>query len=136
MIEAQRIKERVSYDVEMMREVGYCTGIENYSRYFDGRKEGEPPYTLMNYFPDDMLVMVDESHITLPQIRGMYAGDRARKTSLIDYGFRLPAAFDNRPLNFDEFEKSFSQIIYVSATPGPYELSHSGVVSEKRIPPT
>lgn len=136
LIEAQRIKERVSYDVEMMREVGYCTGIENYSRYFDGRKEGEPPYTLMNYFPDDMLVMVDESHITLPQIRGMYAGDRARKTSLIDYGFRLPAAFDNRPLNFDEFEKSFSQIIYVSATPGPYELSHSGVVAEQIIRPT
>ena len=136
LIEAQRIKERVSYDVEMMREVGYCTGIENYSRYFDGRKEGEPPYTLMNYFPDDMLVMVDESHITLPQIRGMYAGDRARKTSLIDYGFRLPAAFDNRPLNFDEFEKSFNQIIYVSATPGPYELSHSGVVAEQIIRPT
>ncbi len=136
LIEAQRIKERVSYDMEMMREMGYCSGIENYSRYFDGRKPGEPPFTLMDYFPDDFIIFVDESHITLPQVRGMYNGDRARKTNLVEYGFRLPAAFDNRPLNFDEFNSRFKQMICVSATPAEYELSLSNVVAEQLIRPT
>mgnify|MGYP004676003259 CR=1 FL=1 len=136
LIEAQRIRERVSYDLEMMEEVGYCSGIENYSRYFDGRKIGEAPYTLMDYFPKDFVVFVDESHITLPQIRGMYAGDRARKTSLVDYGFRLPAAFDNRPLNFDEFLSKVGQAVFVSATPGEFELKNSDKVVEQIIRPT
>ena len=136
LIEAQRIKERVFYDLEMMQEVGYCSGIENYSRYFDGRKPGEAPYTLMDYFPKDFVLFVDESHITLPQIRGMFAGDRARKTNLIEYGFRLPAAFDNRPLNFDEFLSKVNQAIFVSATPAEWELSHSDKVAEQIIRPT
>ncbi len=137
LIEAQRLKERVSYDIEMMREIGYCSGIENYSRYFDGRREGEPPYTLMDYFPDGYLTIIDESHMTMPQIRAMYNGDRARKTSLVEYGFRLPAAFDNRPLNFDEFEKRLNQVVFVSATPAKYELEKSGgEVAEQLIRPT
>lgn len=107
LIEAQRIGERVAYDVEMMREMGYCSGIENYSRYFDGRKPGEPPYTLLDFFPKNFVCFIDESHMTIPQIRGMYNGDRSRKENLVEYGFRLPAAFDNRPLRFDEFEKGF-----------------------------
>lgn len=135
-IEAQRIKERTNYDLEMMKEMGYCSGIENYSRYFDGRKPGEPPYTLLDYFPKGFLLFVDESHITLPQVRGMYNGDRARKTSLIDYGFRLPSAYDNRPLNFEEFNNRIGQAIYVSATPNEYELSISGNVVEQIIRPT
>ena len=135
-IEAQRIKERTNYDIEMMQEMGYCSGIENYSRYFDGRVPGEPPYTLLDYFPNGFLLFVDESHITLPQVRGMYNGDRARKTSLVDYGFRLPSAFDNRPLNFEEFNNRIGQTIYVSATPNEYELSLSGQVVEQVIRPT
>ena len=136
LIEAQRIKERVFYDIEMMREVGYCSGIENYSRYFDGRMPGQAPYTLLDYFPDDFIVFIDESHITLPQIRGMYSGDLARKTNLVDYGFRLPSAFDNRPLNFGEFEKKIGQTIFVSATPGKFELDNSDQVVEQIIRPT
>ncbi len=136
LIEAQRLKERVSYDVEMMREIGYCSGIENYSRYFDGRREGEPPYTLMDYFPDGYLTIIDESHMTIPQIRAMYNGDRARKSSLVEYGFRLPAAFDNRPLNFKEFEKRLNQVIFVSATPAEYERGKSGQIVEQLIRPT
>ena len=135
-IEAQRIRERTNYDIEMMQEMGYCSGIENYSRYFDGRNPGEPPYTLLDYFPNGFLLFVDESHITLPQVRGMYNGDRARKTSLVDYGFRLPSAFDNRPLNFDEFNSRIGQTIYVSATPNEYELSLAGQVVEQIIRPT
>ena len=135
-IEAQRIKERTNYDLEMMKEMGYCSGIENYSRYFDGRRPGEPPYTLLDYFPDGFLLFVDESHITLPQVRGMYNGDRARKTSLVNYGFRLPSAFDNRPLNFEEFNARIGQAIYVSATPNEYELSLAGNVVEQIIRPT
>ena len=136
LIEAQRIKERVFYDLEMIKEVGYCSGIENYSRYFDGRTPGEPPYTLMDYFPKDMLLFVDESHITLPQIRGMFAGDFARKKSLVDYGFRLPSAYDNRPLNFEEFESRINQAVFVSATPGPFEMEHSSNIAEQIIRPT
>lgn len=135
-IEAQRIRERTNYDLEMMQEMGYCSGIENYSRYFDGRRPGEPPYTLLDYFPHGFLLFVDESHITLPQIRGMYNGDRARKTSLVDYGFRLPSAYDNRPLNFEEFNNRIGQTIYVSATPNKYELSLAGQVVEQIIRPT
>jgi excinuclease ABC subunit B len=126
LIEAQRLKQRVRYDMEMMREVGYCNGIENYSRYLDGRTPGAPPYTLLDYFPKDYLLIIDESHQTLPQLRGMYNGDRARKEVLIDFGFRLPAAFDNRPLQFPEFEERRGQSVYVSATPGPYEMEHIG----------
>ena len=133
LIEAQRIGQRVKYDMEMMREMGYCTGIENYSRYFDGRHEGEPPYTLLDYFPRDFILFVDESHMTLPQVRAMHSGDRARKQSLVEYGFRLPAAFDNRPLNFDEFNERIGQAIYVSATPAPYELELSGGFSAEQI---
>lgn len=135
-IEAERIGQRVSYDIEMIREVGYCSGIENYSRYFDGRSVGEPPYTLMDYFPKGFLTLIDESHMTIPQIRAMYNGDKARKTSLVDYGFRLPAAFDNRPLNFDEFNEKLGQTIYISATPGPYELEKADNVVEQIIRPT
>ena len=135
-LEAERIGQRVAYDLEMMREVGYCSGIENYSRYFDGRKPGEPPYTLMDYFPDDFLTIIDESHMTIPQIRAMYNGDQARKKSLVDYGFRLEAAKDNRPLKFDEFEKRLKQTIFVSATPGKYELEKAGQVVEQVIRPT
>ncbi|NLJ41323.1 MAG: excinuclease ABC subunit UvrB [Clostridiales bacterium] len=136
LLEAQRILQRTNYDVEMMREIGYCSGIENYSRYMDGRQIGEPPYTLLDYFPKDFLLIVDESHVTLPQVRGMYAGDRSRKDSLVEYGFRLPAAYDNRPLKFEEFEERLHQVICVSATPADYELSLSSRVVEQIIRPT
>ena len=136
LLEAQRLKERVSYDMEMMREVGYCNGIENYSRYFDGRQIGEAPFTLIDYFPEGFLTIIDESHMSIPQIRAMYNGDRARKTSLVEYGFRLNAAYDNRPLNFEEFNKKIGQTIYVSATPAPYELQKSGQVVEQLLRPT
>ncbi len=136
LIEAQRIKERVSYDLEMMREMGYCNGIENYSRYFDGRLPGQMPYTLLDFFGKDFLMFVDESHITLPQLRAMFNGDKARKTNLVQYGFRLPSAFDNRPLNFEEFNSKISQIICVSATPADYELSLSDNTAEQLIRPT
>ena len=136
-IEAQRIKERVTFDLEMMRELGYCNGIENYSRFFDGRKPGTRPFCLLDYFPDDFLMVVDESHVTLPQVRGMWGGDRARKLSLVNNGFRLPSAMDNRPLNFDEFESIINQIVYVSATPGDFELERTeGVVVEQIVRPT
>ncbi len=135
-IEAQRLKERVSYDVEMMREIGYCNGIENYSRYFDGRKPGDAPYTLLDYFKDDFLLFVDESHITLPQVRGMYNGDKQRKTTLIEYGFRLKSALDNRPLNFEEFNNRINQVVYVSATPSKYEMSRAENVAVQLIRPT
>lgn len=134
---AQRIKERVEYDMEMIKELGHCSGIENYSRYFDGRKPGQKPYCLLDFFPDDFMLVVDESHVTVPQIRAMYGGDRARKTNLVQYGFRLPAAFDNRPLQFDEFMNMLNQVIYVSATPADFELNESeGVVVEQLIRPT
>ena len=136
LIEAQRIEQRTTYDMEMMREIGYCQGIENYSRYFDGRKPGQPPYTLLDYFPKDFLMIIDESHVTLPQIRGMYSGDLARKTALVDYGFRIPSAYDNRPLKFDEFKERVNQLICVSATPGEYELSRASQVAEQVIRPT
>ena len=134
---AKRIEERVKYDLEMLDELGYCSGVENYSRYFDGREEGTPPYCLLDYFPDDMLLVIDESHVTVPQIRGMYGGDKARKDNLVTYGFRLPAARDNRPLMFDEFEQKTGQTIYVSATPDEYELERSeGIVVDQLIRPT
>ena len=136
LLEAQRIAQRTSYDIEMLRELGYCTGIENYSRYFDGRSPGDAPFTLLDYFPDDFIVFVDESHVTLPQIRAMYNGDRARKEALVSYGFRLPSAFDNRPLKFDEFEDRVHQLVCVSATPAPYELGRAGQVVEQIIRPT
>ncbi len=136
LIEAQRIRERVSYDIEMIREMGYTSGIENYSRYFDGRSPGEKPYTLFDYLPDDYLLMIDESHITIPQIRGMFNGDKARKDSLVGYGFRLPSAYDNRPLKFNEFEDHISQLICVSATPGEYEMERADKVVEQIIRPT
>ena len=136
LLEAQRIAQRTRYDIEMMREIGYCQGIENYSRYFDGRKPGDAPYTLLDYFTGDFLVMIDESHVTVPQIRAMYNGDRARKETLVDYGFRLPSAFDNRPLLFNEFEARIGQTIYVSATPGPYEKERAQQVVEQIIRPT
>ena len=136
-LEAKRLEERVNYDLEMIRELGYCSGIENYSRFFDGRKPGARPFCLLDYFPDDYLMVIDESHVTVPQIRAMYGGDRSRKLSLVEYGFRLPAALDNRPLNFEEFERLAPQTIYVSATPGDYELERSGgVVVEQVIRPT
>ncbi|MBP3619910.1 MAG: excinuclease ABC subunit UvrB, partial [Clostridia bacterium] len=135
-LEAERIGQRVAYDIEMMQEVGYCSGIENYSRYFDGRKPGEAPYTLIDYFPNDFLTIIDESHMTIPQIRAMYNGDKARKTSLVDFGFRLEAAKDNRPLKFEEFEKKLKSTIYVSATPSAYELDRAGQVVEQVIRPT
>ena len=134
---ARRIEERVKYDLEMLDELGYCSGVENYSRYFDGREEGTPPYCLLDYFPDDMLLVIDESHVTVPQIRGMYGGDKSRKDNLVSYGFRLPAARDNRPLTFDEFESQTGQTIYVSATPDEYELKKSeGIVIDQLIRPT
>ena len=136
LIEAQRLRERTNYDIEMMREVGYCSGIENYSRYFDGRKIGEAPFTLMDYFPNGFLTLIDESHMTIPQIRAMYNGDRARKTSLVDYGFRLKSAFDNRPLNFSEFNSKLGQVVYISATPAKYELDKAGQVVEQLLRPT
>ena len=136
LIEAERIGQRVAYDIEMMREVGYCSGIENYSRYFDGRKPGEAPYTLIDYFPKGFLTIIDESHMTLPQIRAMYNGDKARKQSLVEYGFRLEAAKDNRPLTFDEFNSKLGQVIYVSATPGKYETGRAGQIVNQVIRPT
>ena len=136
LLEAQRIEQRTRFDLEMMREVGYCQGIENYSRHFSGLAPGEPPYCLLNYFPDDYLIIVDESHVTLPQMRGMYRGDRARKQTLVDYGFRLPSALDNRPLQFEEFESNLRRAVFVSATPGPYELERSTQVVEQIIRPT
>ena len=137
LLEAQRIEERVTYDVEMIKELGYCTGIENYSRYFDGRREGERPFCLLDYFPKDYLTIIDESHVTIPQVRAMYGGDRSRKVNLVDYGFRLPAALDNRPLKFEEFESMTNQVIYVSATPADYELEKcEGIVTEQVIRPT
>ena len=135
-IEAQRIRQRTMYDIEMMQEIGYCSGIENYSRVIEGRPVGSPPHTLLDYFPKDFLLFIDESHVTLPQVHAMYNGDRARKTSLVDYGFRLPCAFDNRPLKFEEFEQRLNQVIYVSATPGEYETTRSGQIVEQVIRPT
>ena len=136
LLEAQRLEQRTNYDLEMMQELGYCSGIENYSRHLTGRKPGEPPFTLVNYFPKDFLTVIDESHVTLPQLRAMYAGDRARKEQLVKYGFRLPSAIDNRPLTFDEFQAQRGQIIYVSATPGPYEMETTDQVVEQIIRPT
>ena len=136
LIEAQRIEQRTNYDIEMLQEIGFCSGIENYSRMMSDRKPGQRPYTLLDYFPDDFLVFIDESHVTVPQVRAMHAGDRARKQSLVDYGFRLPSAFDNRPLNFAEFEKLKGQTIYVSATPADYEKEHSAQTAEQVIRPT
>lgn len=136
LLEAQRISERTNFDVEMMRETGFCSGIENYSRHLTGGKEGEPPFTLIDYFSDDFLIIVDESHITLPQVRGMYAGDRSRKTTLVNYGFRLPSALDNRPLNFQEFESKINQMLFVSATPSVYEAEHELMRVEQIIRPT
>ncbi|WP_034868546.1 excinuclease ABC subunit UvrB [Enterococcus casseliflavus] len=136
LLEAQRLEQRTNYDIEMMREMGYTSGIENYSRHMDGRKEGEPPYTLLDFFPDDFLIVIDESHVTMPQVRGMYNGDRARKQMLVDYGFRLPSALDNRPLRLEEFEKHVNQIVYVSATPGPYEYDQTDTVIQQIIRPT
>ncbi|WP_419742364.1 excinuclease ABC subunit UvrB [Paraclostridium dentum] len=136
LVEAQRIDQRTRYDIEMLKEIGFCQGIENYSRHITGREPGEKPYTLMDFFPDDFLIIVDESHVTVPQVRGMYAGDRSRKSSLIDNGFRLPSAYDNRPLNFNEFEENINQILFVTATPGPYEIEHSTTIAEQIIRPT
>ncbi|MGN0985388.1 MAG: excinuclease ABC subunit UvrB, partial [Candidatus Enterenecus sp.] len=136
LIEAQRIKQRTMYDIEMMQELGYCSGIENYSRVIEGRPAGSPPHTLLDYFPKDFVLFIDESHVTLPQVHAMYNGDRARKTTLVDYGFRLPCAFDNRPLKFEEFEKRLNQVVYVSATPGEYERTRSGQIVEQVIRPT
>lgn len=136
LLEEQRLEQRTTYDIEMLREMGYCSGIENYSRHMDGRKPGEPPYTLLDFFPKDFLLVVDESHVTMPQVRGMYNGDRARKQMLIDYGFRLPSALDNRPLTLEEFEKHINQVVYMSATPGPYELAQTNQVVQQIIRPT
>lgn len=136
LLEAQRLEQRTKYDIEMLREMGFCQGIENYSRHLSGRAPGSKPYTLIDYFPDDFLIIVDESHVTIPQIGGMYEGDRSRKTNLVEYGFRLPSALDNRPLKFEEFENHINQILFVSATPGPYELKHSQKVVEQIIRPT
>ena len=136
LLEAQRLKQRTNFDIEMMREVGYCTGIENYSRILDGRAKGTPPQTLIDYFPDDFLFFIDESHVTLPQIKAMYGGDKSRKTSLVEYGFRLPSAYDNRPLKFEEFEEKLNQVLFVSATPSSYEKEHSENTAEQIIRPT
>jgi len=136
LLEAQRLEQRTKYDLEMLREVGFCSGVENYSRHLSGRAEGEPPTTLIDYFPDDYLLVVDESHVTIPQLIGMYAGDRSRKDNLVEYGFRLPSAYDNRPLKFNEFEKKVNQVVYVSATPGPYELNTCKQPVEQIIRPT
>ena len=136
LVEAQRLKQRVSYDMEMMQEMGYCSGIENYSRYFDGRDPGQPPFTLIDYFPDDFVTFIDESHMTIPQIRGMYNGDRARKNNLVGYGFRLQSAYDNRPLTFDEFDSRIGQLICVSATPAQYEMQRADNIVEQLIRPT
>ena len=136
LLEAQRLNQRTRYDIEMMREIGYCKGVENYSRYFDGRSPGEPPFTLLDYFPGDFLLFIDESHMTIPQIRAMYAGDLSRKTNLVNYGFRIRSAYDNRPLTFDEFDARVGQMVCVSATPAPYELGQAGQVVEQLIRPT
>ncbi len=136
LLEAQRLEQRTRFDLEMLREVGYCTGIENYSRHFYGRKPGEPPYNLLDYFPKDFLMIIEEGHVTIPQLKGMYAGDKSRKDSLVKHGFRLPSAYDNRPLTFEEFEKHINQVVYVSATPGPYELKNSPQVVEQINRPT
>ena len=136
LLEAQRLRQRTNFDVEMIKEMGYCSGIENYSRILDGRASGTPPQTLMDYFPEDFLFFIDESHVTLPQVRAMYGGDRSRKNSLVDYGFRLPSAYDNRPLKFPEFEDKLNQVLFVSATPAIYELEHSKVIAEQIIRPT
>ncbi|MFH0819723.1 MAG: excinuclease ABC subunit UvrB [bacterium] len=136
LLEAERLERRTRYDLEMMREIGYCNGIENYSRYLTGRAAGEPPYTLIDYFPEDFLLVVDESHVTIPQLNGMYEGDHSRKKNLVEHGFRLPSAFDNRPLKFPEFETHINQIVYMSATPGPYERKHSAQIVEQIIRPT
>src|SRR5688500_16838825 len=137
LLEAQRLSQRTMFDLEMIAELGYCNGIENYSRHLSGRKQGEPPPTLIDYFPEDFLLIVDESHQTIPQVRGMWGGDRSRKETLVEYGFRLPSAIDNRPLSFDEFEGKLNQVIYVSATPGPYELTKTGgLFAEQVIRPT
>ena len=136
ILEAQRLAQRTNFDIEMMRETGFCSGIENYSRHLSGREEGSTPHTLIDYFPDDFLIMVDESHMTLPQVRAMYHGDQSRKTTLVDYGFRLPSAKDNRPLNFDEFQSKIHQMLFVSATPGPYEAEHEQLKAEQIIRPT
>ncbi|MDO9334215.1 MAG: excinuclease ABC subunit UvrB [Dehalococcoidales bacterium] len=136
LLEAARLEQRTNYDLEMLREAGYCTGVENYSRHLAGRAPGSPPWTLLDYFPDDFLVFLDESHMTLPQIRGMFRGDTARKQTLIDFGFRLPSALDNRPLSYEEFEQRVGQVVYVSATPGPYEYQHSQQVAEQLVRPT
>jgi excinuclease ABC subunit B len=136
LVEAQRLEQRTVYDLELMNELGYCQGIENYSRYLSGRKAGEPPPTLFDYLPPDSLLVVDESHVTIPQLRAMYRGDRSRKETLVEYGFRLPSALDNRPLQFEEFEERRPQVIYVSATPGPYELERSGQIVEQLVRPT
>lgn len=136
ILEAQRLKQRTNFDIEMIKEMGYCQGIENYSRILDNRAPGTPPQTLLDFFPDDFLMFIDESHVTLPQVRAMYAGDRSRKENLVEYGFRLPCAFDNRPLKFDEFEKKINQVVFVSATPGQYELDHSKNIAEQIIRPT
>lgn len=136
LLEAQRLKQRTNFDIEMMREIGYCSGIENYSRILDGRPKGSPPQTLVDYFPKDFLLFIDESHVTLPQVKAMYAGDRSRKESLVEYGFRLPSAFDNRPLKFEEFEKKLNQVVFVSATPAEYELNNSENIAEQILRPT
>lgn len=136
LLEAQRIEERTRYDLEMLKEVGYCSGVENYSRIFAGREPGATPYTLLDYFPKDYIMFIDESHVTIPQVRGMSGGDRARKQNLVDYGFRLPSAYDNRPLNFNEFEEKLGQVVLVSATPAEYEIEHSEQVVEQIIRPT
>ncbi len=136
LLEAQRLEQRTTYDIEMLREMGYCSGIENYSRHMDGRKPGEAPYTLLDFFPDDFLIVVDESHVTMPQVRGMYNGDSSRKQMLVDYGFRLPSALDNRPLKLAEFEERVDQIIYMSATPGVYEQERTDTVVQQIIRPT
>ena len=136
LLEAQRIAERTNFDMEMMRETGFCSGIENYSRHLSGLQPGQPPYTLLDYFPDDFLIIVDESHMTIPQIRAMYHGDQSRKSTLVEYGFRLPSAKDNRPLNFEEFESHIDQMLFVSATPGPYEEEHELLRAEQVIRPT
>ena len=137
LVEAHRLETRTKYDVEMIRELGYCPGIENYTRYMDGREAGSPPYVLMDYFPEDYLLFIDESHVTVPQVKGMWRGDRSRKDSLVEHGFRLPSAYDNRPLVFEEFEEQMGSTVFVSATPGPYELQRcNGVFVEQLIRPT
>src|SRR6185437_7496639 len=136
LLEAARLRQRTNFDIEMLRETGICSGIENYSRHLAGRNPGDPPWTLLDYMPDDFLLVADESHIGLPQVRGMFNGDRARKQVLVDYGFRLPSAMDNRPLTFDEFQRHLDQAIFVSATPGPFEYEHSATVAEQIIRPT